>query len=80
MSTISTMALVPQLPGMALTTRTEVLMDTFVTIGVVREGGRTTRRSRGRSTGSAVSRRRVVASTAIAKCCDCSIVSANRRR
>jgi thiamine biosynthesis lipoprotein len=39
MSTISTMALVPQLPGMALTTRTEVLMDTFVTIGVVREGG-----------------------------------------
>lgn len=39
MSTISTPALVPQLPGMALTTRTEVLMDTFVTIGVVREGG-----------------------------------------
>lgn len=32
-------AVAPQLPDVALVTRTEVLMDTFITIGIVREGG-----------------------------------------
>jgi len=38
MTTMATAAVAPQLPGLALTTRTEVLMDTFITIGIVREG------------------------------------------
>lgn len=38
MTTVASAAVAPPLPGLALITRTEVLMDTFITIGVVRKG------------------------------------------
>lgn len=39
MATLPAAPLAPPLPGAALTTRTEVLMDTLVTVGIVRGGG-----------------------------------------